>query len=176
MAVTPDGGQVYAANGNSATVSVIDTATHTTSGIPVGTTPVDIAIAERPTADVGVELTATPRPGLLNGRIDYTVTLTNHGPRTLASATVTVDLPTPTGATSPDCTLTTGKATCTTTGLAPGAGTTHRITVPVAVLSLGTPYTVTATRTTSTPTDPNPANDSASRTCTATTALLINCT
>ncbi|MFD7560048.1 YncE family protein, partial [Streptomyces sp. NPDC059835] len=62
VAVTPDGGHVYTANGNSATVSVIDTTTRTTSGIPVGKTPVDIAIAQRPTADPGVELTATPHP------------------------------------------------------------------------------------------------------------------
>ncbi|WDN57575.1 DUF11 domain-containing protein (plasmid) [Streptomyces clavuligerus] len=112
---------------------------------------------------------------MLNGRIDYTVTLTNHGPRTLASAAVTVGLPSPTGSTSPDCALTTGTATCTATGLAPGASTTRQITVPVGILSLGTPYTVTATRTTSAPTDPNPANDRASRTCTATTGLIISC-
>ncbi|MGC5399221.1 hypothetical protein ACPXCP_26200 [Streptomyces sp. DT20] len=128
-----------------------------------------------PEADLAVALTATHAPGLLGGRIDYTLTLTNNGPDTLTSATVTATLP-PGTATSPDCAITPGTATCTATALASGASTTRHVSVPVALLSLGTPYTVTATRTTSAPTDPHPANDTATRTCTALTSLIINCT
>jgi hypothetical protein len=43
------------------------------------------------------------------------------------------------------------------------------------LLTLCLPCTVTATRTASAPADPNPANDSATRTCTVITSLIINC-
>lgn len=151
------------------------TATHPTGAGPgaVAITPVD-AVPEE--ADLGVQLGATPVPNLVNGRIDYTLTLTNNGPDALAAGTVEAPLPAPMTATSPDCTVAAGKVTCTTGPLAPGASVTRHFTAPVAALSLGTTYTVTATRTTSSPTDPNPANDTATRKCTALTSLIINCT
>lgn len=51
----------------------------------------------------------------------------------------------------------------------PETTATKKFSLPVALLSLGTSYTATSTRTTSTPTDANTANDSATKTCTATT-------
>ncbi|MEV0096231.1 hypothetical protein [Streptomyces sp. NPDC050738] len=128
-----------------------------------------------PTTDLGVALTATPVPRLLNGRIDYTLTITNNGPATATTGTVKAPLPAPMGATSPDCTVASGAVTCTVTNLAPAASVTRHFSAPVGLLSLGTTYKVTATRTASSPADTNAANDSASRSCTALTSLIINC-
>ncbi|WP_329559406.1 hypothetical protein OG711_14350 [Streptomyces uncialis] len=179
VALTPDDSRAYTANAYAGTVSVIDTGTNTvTATVTVGQGPVAIAVGALPApdADLAVALAATPVPGLLNGRVNYTLTLTNDGPATLTSATVTATLPGSLTATSPDCTPTAGKVTCTLTNLPAGDSVTRHFTLPVALLTLGRPYTVTATRTASAPTDPNPANDTATRTCTATTSLIINCT
>ncbi|MFJ5045488.1 hypothetical protein ACIQH7_10010 [Streptomyces anulatus] len=131
-----------------------------------------MAISTPPSADLGLTLTATPRPGL-NGRIDYTLTAANNGPARVATATVKVTVPA--GATSPDCQVEGTTATCSITNLDNGASTIRHLSVSVALLTLGTPHTVTATRTASSPTDINPANDTASQTCTASTPLIINC-
>ncbi|MEY9871045.1 YVTN family beta-propeller protein [Streptacidiphilus sp. MAP12-33] len=126
-------------------------------------------------ADVGVTLAATPHPALLGGSIVYTVTVTDHGPSALASATVTAQLPAPMAAPSPDCTVTGRNVSCGVGSLAAGASTTRQFTVPVGLLTLGLPYTVTVARTASGPVDLNPANDTASRSCTVLTSLLISC-
>jgi uncharacterized repeat protein (TIGR01451 family) len=123
-----------------------------------------------------VTLAAKGTPGLLNGHIDYTVTLTNHGPSELSSATVTAALPAPmTAATSSSCTTTSGRVVCTVGTLASGAVTTRTFRVPVGTLILGLPYTVKVTRTAGNPVDPQPANDTATRTCTVVTSLIITC-
>jgi len=126
-------------------------------------------------ADLGVALAATGVPGLLNGHINYTITITNNGPSALVAATITATLPTPMTATSSDCTPASGLVTCTLGALASGASTTRSFTAPIGLLTLGLPYAVTTTRTASTPVDLNPANDSATRTCTVVTSLIINC-
>ena len=127
-------------------------------------------------ADVAVTMTADGDPGLLLAHIDYTVTITNNGPSTLTSATVTAPLPTPMTATSPDCTIASGPTvTCTLGTLTSGSSTTRHFTVPIALLTLNHAYTVTATRTTSTPVDTNPANDNTTRTCTILTSLILSC-
>ncbi|MET8829072.1 cell surface protein [Streptomyces sp. NPDC004610] len=173
LALAPGGGTVWVINPWDNRISIIDTATHTvTDLIRTGTLPYDITIAA-PAADLAVQLTATPVPGL-SGRIDYRLTVTNNGPAPLTSGTVTVpDGVTPT---TTDCTPAVGTARCDLTGLAPGASTARTLSLPVSALTLNTPHTVTATRTASTPTDPNPANDAATSRCTATTPLLIDCT
>ncbi|MEV0732651.1 IPT/TIG domain-containing protein, partial [Polymorphospora sp. NPDC050346] len=126
-------------------------------------------------ADLSVAITATGVPGLLNGHIDYTITITNNGPSTLSSATVTATLPIPMTATSSDCTTGAGSVTCAVGPLASGASVTRSIRVPVGLLTIGIPYTVTATRTASAPVDLNPNNDSASRSCTVVSSLIILC-
>ncbi|MGV9316461.1 YncE family protein [Streptomyces sp. NPDC003691] len=179
-AVTADGRHAWVANTGGRTISVFDTATRAlTSTVPLDAPPSYLAIAPaRPAADLQVQLAATPRPGL-TGRIEYTLTLTNHGPQPATSGTITTSF-TPGGIrlTSTGCTTATGSVTCTINDLAPGASVTRTFSLPVGLLSLGTPYKSTATRTTSTPQDPDTANDTATRTCTctATTALIIRCT
>ncbi|MCZ4101427.1 IPT/TIG domain-containing protein [Streptomyces sp. H39-C1] len=126
-------------------------------------------------ADVSVALVAGPAPGLLGGKINYTLTVTNHGPSALTSAAVTAALPTPMTATSSDCGVSAGHINCTVGTLSSGAATTRHFTVPVGLLSLNLPYSVTATRTASAPVDLNSANNSATRTCTVITSLIISC-
>lgn len=118
---------------------MVDTATNAvTATKDVGVQPISVAITPAaPEADLQVALAATPVPGLA-GRIDYTLTITNNGPRTATSGTVATSL---TGNVTPNsthCTTSTGTVTCTVADLAPGASTT--------------------------------------RTCTATTPLIIRCT
>ncbi|WP_052434108.1 beta-propeller fold lactonase family protein [Streptacidiphilus melanogenes] len=126
-------------------------------------------------ADVGVTLAATPRPALLGGSIVYTVTVTDHGPSALTSGTVSALLPTPMAGSSGDCAVSGRGVSCSVGPLAVGASATRQFTVPVGLLTLGLPYTVTVGRSASSPVDLNPANDSASRSCTVITSLLINC-
>lgn len=139
LALTPDGNSLYVAQLFASTVSVVDTATNAvTATKDVGVQPISVAITPAaPEADLQVALAATPVPGLA-GRIDYTLTITNNGPRTATSGTVATSL---TGNVTPNsthCTTSTGTVTCTVADLAPGASTT--------------------------------------RTCTATTPLIIRCT
>ncbi|WP_326782274.1 hypothetical protein OG481_29750 [Streptomyces longwoodensis] len=175
VAFHPSGTRAYVTDGNAGTVTVLDTATATVaSTITVGSRPLGVAFAP-PTADLGVALTATGVPGLPAGRITYTVTLTDNGPSPLTSGTVTATLPAGTTATTSSCTPVGSRVTCTVGALAPGATTTRTFTVPLGALTLGLPYTVTVQRTASSPTDPDPADDTASRTCTVITSLIINC-
>ncbi|SEP07729.1 40-residue YVTN family beta-propeller repeat-containing protein, partial [Actinacidiphila rubida] len=126
-------------------------------------------------ADLGVTLAADPQPGLLGGRITYTLTITDHGPSALGAATVTAVLPAPMRASSGDCQTAGTTVTCGVTGLAIGASTTRRFTVPIGLLGVGLPYTVTASRTASTPVDLATGNDRAASTCTVVTSLIIGC-
>ncbi|WP_405433508.1 hypothetical protein [Streptomyces anulatus] len=131
-----------------------------------------------PNADLAVGLTAVPAP-LLSSAITYTQTATRNGPATITTGTVTTTLPSQTtGVTGlpANCTYNnTGKTVaCTITGLASGATATNTFTAQQNLLTLGT-LPATATRTTSTPTDPNTANDTATKTCTAVTSLIITC-
>jgi uncharacterized repeat protein (TIGR01451 family) len=154
------------------TVGTVDVQVTTPAGTSAATAADHYTYAA---ADVSVALTADPQPGLLGARIDYTVTVTNHGPSTLTSATVRADLPVPMAASSSDCATASGTVTCTVSNLASGASAGKHFSVPVSLLTVGLPYTVTASRTASTPVDLNAANDRASRTCTVVTSLIITC-
>lgn len=127
-------------------------------------------------ADVAVALTGMPRLGLLVPTIDFHVAVTNLGPATLSSATITTSLPPGLSATSTDCTPSTGSVACSFGNLPSGSGSSAGFRVPLALLSIGLPYTFTARRTASSPQDPNPANDSATIQCTVVTPLLVTCT
>lgn len=151
------------------TVDVQATSAHGTSA----TSPADHYTYTA--ADLSVALAATGVPGLLGGRIDYTVTVTDHGPSALVSGTVTATLPAPMTASSSDCTSSGGHVSCAIGALAGGASLTRHFSAPVGLLTLGVPYAVTATRTASSPVDLVPGNDSATRNCTVLTSLIISC-
>ncbi|MBE1498269.1 putative repeat protein (TIGR01451 family) [Amycolatopsis lexingtonensis] len=127
-------------------------------------------------ADVKVALAATGHGGL-NARIDYTVTVTNDGPsaatgiRVVATYASGLSYASGTGCAHVG---TTRSVNCDVASLASGASATAKFSVNGGLLALGS-YTTTAVRTASSPTDPNAANDSASKTCSALTGLIVTC-
>ncbi|MEV5718090.1 hypothetical protein AB0L41_29745 [Amycolatopsis mediterranei] len=127
-------------------------------------------------ADVKVALGATGHGGL-NARIDYTVTVTNTGPSAATGIRVVAAYPAGLSfASGSGCVRvgTTRTVNCDVASLASGASVTPKFSVNGGLLALGS-YTTTATRTASSPADPNPANDSASKTCSALTGLIVTC-
>ncbi|MFB9689731.1 hypothetical protein [Amycolatopsis plumensis] len=136
-----------------------------------------ITIAEPSTqADVKVALGATGHGGL-NARIDYAVTVTNNGPSTATGIRVVATYPAGLSfGSGTGCTPVSGTRTvnCDVASLANGASATPKFSVNGGLLALGS-YTATAKRTASSPADPNPANDSAAKTCSALTGLIVTC-
>jgi hypothetical protein len=122
--------------------------------------------AVAPSADLSVDLQA--RSGYILPSAYYTVTVTNHGPDAIESATVVVTLPERVLAdTRFTCVVdaTTQSMTCPFGPLAAGSSATA--TTLVYYVMGGDPRNVTATanRTASTPSDPDPGNDTATTTC-----------
>jgi hypothetical protein len=124
-----------------------------------------------PTADLAVDLKAQGTDVLPGAR--YDVTITNHGPEPLASATVVVKFEYQTwSSASEPCEHHPGAytITCTFGPLAAGATATlsrtiYYFVIPSESESIPTPVNATATRTASTPADPNPANDADTKRC-----------
>ncbi|MFJ9784708.1 hypothetical protein ACIRSS_34410 [Amycolatopsis sp. NPDC101161] len=127
-------------------------------------------------ADIKVGLAATGHGGL-NARIDYTVTVTNIGPsaasgiRVVATYASGLSYASGTGCAHVG---TTRNVNCDVASLASGASATAKFSANGGLLALGS-YTTTAVRTASTPEDPTSANDSASKTCSALTGLIVTC-
>ncbi len=127
-------------------------------------------------ADVKVALGAIGHGGL-NARIDYTVTVTNTGSATATGTRVVATYPAGLSfASGSGCAAVSGTRTvnCDVASLASGASATPKFSVNGGLLALGS-YTTTAKRTASSPSDPNAANDSASKTCSALTGLIVTC-
>ncbi|MGA8223949.1 MAG: hypothetical protein WB780_20030, partial [Candidatus Acidiferrales bacterium] len=112
-------------------------------------------------ADLGVSMTAAPNPVNTGSNLTFSITVTNNGPDSAQSATVTEALPA--GATFVSSSTTVGTCsgtttvTCTLGTFANGA--TADITIVVAPTTAGT-LSNTVNVNSSTP-DPNPANNSA---------------
>jgi uncharacterized repeat protein (TIGR01451 family) len=123
---------------------------------------VNVQVAD--SADLSVTNSGVPVPVLANGTITYTQVVTNNGPSTATSVTLTDTLPANTVAqtlSGPGWTCTLATLICTDPSLAPGA--TGTITYVVKVNNLtpaGIPVNETAT-VSSAITDPNAANNSA---------------
>ncbi|MDI5977382.1 hypothetical protein [Amycolatopsis magusensis] len=127
-------------------------------------------------ADRTIKLTGTPKPGLLGGRVDFTVSVTNNGPDPATSTTVTTSLPTGLQATAgTNCVPSPGKVTCSVGQLANGGKGTAAFSVPYGLLTIGLPFSFTANRSGAVPEDLNTANDTSSVTCTVITPLLASC-
>jgi uncharacterized repeat protein (TIGR01451 family) len=136
-----------------------------------------VTIADPATkADIKVSLGATGHGGL-SARIDYTVTVTNSGPAAASGirvvGTYASGLSFGSGS---GCAHVSGTRTvnCDVASLAVGASATAKFSVNGGLLALGS-YTTTAVRTASSPADPNSADDSASKTCSALTGLIVSC-
>lgn len=129
-----------------------------------------------PAADLAVSLGASAH-GLLVSRVDYTITVRNNGPgnatgiRLVATYAAGLQF-----ARSNDCTRVAGtrNVNCDVAALPAGSARTLRFSADAGLLALG-PFTTRVVRQQSTPSDPNPTNDSAARTCTALTGLLVSC-
>ncbi|GAA2791968.1 DUF11 domain-containing protein [Crossiella cryophila] len=137
------------------------------------------AAAAAPTAgpDIKVELSTNPILGVLIPAIEYTVKASNLGPGTATGVVIKAQLPAGTTAIapSPECSVAGTVVTCGGGNLAAGASDQITFRVPLSLLTIGIGKKVTATLHSSTPADPNPANNSASRTCTVVTPLLVLC-
>lgn len=127
-------------------------------------------------ADVGVALAATGHGGL-NARIDYTVTVSNAGPAAASGIRVVATYAAGLsfgGGTGCAHVIGTRTVNCDVASLASGASATAKFSVNGGLLALGS-YITTAQRTASSPADPNSANDSAAKTCSALTGLIVTC-
>lgn len=126
--------------------------------------------------DLAVAISASPR-GILTSRIEYALTVTNHGPGDATgvrlAATYAAGLQYNGSASCvrvPD----TRTVTCDVAKLPAGQSHTVRFATRTGLLALG-PITTTVERAASTPADQNPGNDRARRTCSALTGLLVSC-
>lgn len=126
-------------------------------------------------ADAAVELTATPKLGLLVPKIEFAVKVIDNGPGVLRDATVTTPLPGGLSASSADCATGSGAVTCTTGQVTTGASVTRRFSVPLRLLNVGVPYTFRAARTASDPVDPASSNDADQVECAVVSVVLVNC-
>jgi uncharacterized repeat protein (TIGR01451 family) len=146
------------------TITQTDSVTSTTSDPNGGNNSATVNIQVADSADLSVTNTASPVPVLANTNITYTQVVTNNGPSTATSVTLTDVLPANTTAVSLTgagwtCTLAT--LICTNPSLAPGAPATITYVVKVTAGTLaGTPVNETV-NVSSAITDPNLANNSA---------------
>ncbi len=131
-----------------------------------------ISTPVQPAADLSIAKTSAPNPVVAGGTITYTVTVTNNGPATAQSVSMTDVVPgqlNQVAATSSSFACTgTATVTCTQASLASGASATITITgtVPNAQVANLTPNTATVTTTSN---DPNTANNTATVTTSVTT-------
>jgi hypothetical protein len=126
-------------------------------------------------ADVGVSLDAVAR-GLLVSRITYTVSVVNDGPaaasavRVRGSYALGLDWAGGSG-----CARDGSRGVVCEFASVPVGGTaTATYSVNAGLLTLGS-FSSTVTRVSSSPSDPDSGNDSARRSCTALTGLLVRC-
>lgn len=100
----------------------------------------------------------------------FGVSITNHGPDPLQSATVTLQTGGLILSAPAPCTVKRSSTTLTCQfGTLPVGATSTVNAFPVLIFNNGSPtrHVLTLTRVASTPADPNPANDTATRTCTS---------
>lgn len=171
---TRTGQVVFAVNADAPGSFQLRLAVEWPSGAPTQySDPVTVLVGA---ADLAVGLRASTG-GLLSGSVSYAVTVGNTGPDPLRSATVTTALPAGlAGLTGGACTYQPASRTetCSVGALPVGASTSVSFRAVVGLLDVGR-FTATARRTASDPTDPNAANDAASASCQAITALLVSC-
>lgn len=127
------------------------------------------------TADLAVSLDASPR-GILTSRITYTVGVTNLGPSAATSVRIGgVYAAGLSWASGSGCVHTTGRnVQCDFAAIPSGGSATATFSVNAGLLAIGS-FTTSVSRVSSSPADPVSANDSAQRSCSALTGLLVRC-
>jgi uncharacterized repeat protein (TIGR01451 family) len=126
-------------------------------------------------ADVAVALTASVRTVLVS-RITYTVTIKNNGPGDASDVRVVGTFPSRLTYAGGTCQRvgSTRSVNCDVGSLASGASVTRTFVADAGLLTMGS-LVATAERTASSPSDPVATNDTASKTCTALTSLMVRC-
>lgn len=128
-----------------------------------------------PAADIAVSLNASSQ-GLLSSRVTYTVGVTNLGPGT--ATTVRVAGTYAQGfswAGANGCVRTSGRnVQCDFSNLPVGGSATASFSLDAALLAIGS-FNTTMSRVSGSPADPVSGNNSASRSCTAITGLIVQC-
>lgn len=127
-------------------------------------------------ADLGLALTASVH-GLLSSTVDYSIKVTNNGPS--AASDIRLVATYASGLQfdgSANCTRvgSTRTLNCDVASLASGASKTLKFSAGAGLLSVGS-FSTSVVRQTSSPSDPNAANDTATKTCSALTGLLVSC-
>lgn len=142
----------------------------------IRTGPVVTITGQPQAADLAVSLDASPR-GVLTSRITYELRVTNNGPAAASGIRITGTLAAGLAwGGSSDCVRVGNTRTvhCDIASLASGATATPRFAADAGLLSIGS-FTTTVTRTASSPADPVAGNDTARRSCSALTGLLVSC-
>lgn len=140
-----------------------------------GTGPVVTVVGAPQVADVAVALDASAS-GLLVSRITYRVSVVNRGPAATTALRVRgVYAYGLAWAGGSGCVRDGSRgAVCDFPPLPSGGRASATFSVNAGLLALGS-FSATATRDSSSPADPNSGNDSARRSCTALTGLLVRC-
>ncbi len=172
----PDGTSFWTGDYATEDVYKFDTATGALlTSFPVTTIPGGFGIAVNgeitvaTSADLALAETASPSPAAVGGNLTYTLTITNNGPNSAPSVTVTDTLPS--GVTFVSATPSVGSCsgsatvTCNLGTLANGGAAT--VTIIITPTAVGT-LVNTASVSSGVP-DPNPANNSATLSTTVTT-------
>ena len=126
-------------------------------GTPNGTNLINALAGTMPSTDLGVSLSAAPNPVLAGQNLTYTLTLTNLGPVSASSVTLTDTLPASVTfvSASPGCVNLGGKVVCNVGTLSSGGATNFTVVVTPTAGGL-----ITNTLTVASPTpDPNSANN-----------------
>jgi hypothetical protein len=140
-----------------------------------GTGPAISIVGATQVADIAVGLDASPR-GILTSRVTYTVTVTNNGPADASGIRIAGTYASGLSwASGNGCARDGGRnVVCDFASLPAGATANASFSVNAGLLALGS-FSTSVTRISSTPTDPDGGNDSARRSCTALTGLLVRC-
>lgn len=128
-----------------------------------------------PTADLVVSLDASPR-GVLVSRITYTVVVGNNGPAAASGVRVAGRLAAGLSWRAGNGCVRVGTrdVQCDFASVPAGGSVSASFSADAGLLALGS-FSTSVTRVASTPSDPVSGNDSARRTCTALTGLLVRC-
>lgn len=135
-----------------------------------------VSVVESPQiADLAVSLDASPR-GVLTSRVTYTVSVVNHGPSDATSVRISgVYAAGFAWGGASGCVRDGNRGVVCDIAAIPSGGTaTASYTVYAGLLTLGS-FSSTVNRVSSSPSDPDGGNDSARRSCTALTGLLVRC-
>lgn len=137
--------------------------------------PVVSVVGSPQVADVGVALNASAS-GLLVSRITYTVSVVNHGPAAATAVRIGGSYPAGLSWASASGCARDGShgVVCDFPSIASGGSASATFSVNAGLLTLGS-FTTTVNRVSSAPSDPDSGNDSARRSCTALTSLIVRC-